>query len=156
MPQRQEEPKYPHFLRVSSVAILRPAWLLFAMGVGCTFLPDARGGETYAEAYAQSQEQGKPLLAFVGAAWCPACRTMKEATLPQLRTRHALDGFALALVDLDRDGEIGARLTDRGPVPQLILWRKTARGWTVRRLIGSQSVETIESFLKEQGARSGE
>jgi thioredoxin-like negative regulator of GroEL len=138
------------------VASLRPAWLLFALGAGCLLPPGAHGGETYAEAYAQSQEQSKPLLAFVGAAWCPACRTMKEATLPQLRARHALDGFALALVDLDRDGEIGARLTDGGPIPQLVLWRKTAQGWTVRRLIGSQSIETIRSFLKEQGASSGE
>jgi thiol-disulfide isomerase/thioredoxin len=150
MAQTQEEQKYLCSIRVSSVTCLRFAGLFFTIWTGSVVLPDARGGETYAEAYAQSQEQGKPILAFVGAAWCPACRTMKEATLPQLRTRHALNGFALALVDLDRDGEIGARLTDGGPVPQLVLWRKTAQGWTVRRLIGSQSIQTIESFLKEK------
>ena len=115
MAQREKQ-TCPCFLRVSSVACFRFAWLFFVLWTGSVSLQDARGGETYAEAYAQSQEQGKPILAFVGAAWCPACQAMKRRPCrsPQ---RHALDGFALALVDLDRDGEIGRGSRTMGPFP---------------------------------------
>ncbi|MFW5692962.1 MAG: hypothetical protein ACOCWL_01980, partial [Thermoguttaceae bacterium] len=45
---------------------------------------------------------------------------------------------------------LAKRLTGGGPVPQLVMFRKTEQGWVRRKLIGRQSVEVVERFI-EQG-----
>ena len=52
----------------------------------------------------------------------------------------------------DRDHDIGAKLIEGGPIPQLIVFRKTPFGWRNRRLIGNQSVETVEEFINQDVA----
>jgi thioredoxin-like negative regulator of GroEL len=105
--------------------------------------------ESYAEAHRQTLQTGQPMVVMVGAEWCPACKAMEANVLPEMRSRGLLRRVAFALVDLDRDGEIGRKLTAGGPIPQLIVFRKTANGWKNRRLIGNQPIETVEEFISE-------
>ena len=62
---------------------------------------------------------------------------------------------AFAIVNLDREKELGDQLVRGGPIPQMLLFRRTSDGWRVRRLIGSQSVEAVENLLNE-GLRAEE
>ena len=115
-------------------------------------LPLLATTESYAEAHRQTLQTGRPMVVMVGAEWCPACKAMEANVIPEMRSRGLLRRVAFALVDLDRDGEIGRKLTDGGPIPQLIVFRKTAQGWKNRRLIGNQPIETVEEFINEDVA----
>jgi len=115
----------------------------------------AAGGETYAEAHKAAMETRRPFVVMVGADWCPACEQMKEEVLPQVRKRGLLGKVAFAIVNLDREKELGNQLVRGGPIPQLLLFRRTSDGWRVRRLVGSQSVEAVEKLLSE-GLRTEE
>ncbi len=109
----------------------------------------ATGGETYADAHRETTETGRPLVVLVGADWCPACNVMKNTVIPQARQRGLLRKVAFAIVNLDGDRQLGAQLTENGPIPQVLMYRRTANGWRMRRLIGGQSVETLEKFINE-------
>ena len=110
--------------------------------------------ESYADAHRQTIRTGQPMVVMVGAEWCPACKAMEANVIPEIRHRGLLRRVAFALVDLDRDHEIGSKLIEGGPIPQLIVFRKTPQGWRNRRLIGSQSVETVEEFINQDVAAS--
>ncbi|MEN6497211.1 MAG: thioredoxin family protein [Thermoguttaceae bacterium] len=107
------------------------------------------GTETYAEAYRATEETGRPLVVMIGADWCAACQVMERTVLPQIRERGILGKVGFALVNLDRERELSDQLTNRGPIPQLLLFRKVEDGWKLRRLIGSHSVEAVEQFINQ-------
>ena len=111
---------------------------------------DEPAAETYAEAHRQTVETGRPMVVMVGAEWCPACKQMENKVLPQVRERGLLRKVAFALVDLDRERELGQKLIAGGPIPQLIAFRRTANGWEHNRLVGGQSLETIEEFITQE------
>ena len=50
-------------------------------------------------------------------------------------------------------GDLAEKLTAGGPIPQLVIFRKTAGGWLRQTLVGAQSVESVETFLNEGPAR---
>jgi hypothetical protein len=56
---------------------------------------------------------------------------------------------AFANVNPDQDGELAQQLIGRGPIPQLVMYHKTPRGWIRRVLVGGQSVEKVEQFINE-------
>lgn len=114
----------------------------------------AANPESYAEARRQTEETGRPLVVIVGAEWCPACQVMKHTILPQVREHGVLRKVAFATVDLDRENALGQNLIGSGPIPQLIMFRKNGNGWLRRKLIGGQSVETVERFIEDGVARS--
>ena len=120
-----------------------------SLGLTALIAMVAAGGETYAEAHKETANTGRPLVVMVGADWCPACQVMKNTILPEMRSRGLLRRVAFALVNLDREHELGAQLTANGPIPQLLLFRRTADGWRMRRLIGGQDVQTVETFINE-------
>jgi thioredoxin-like negative regulator of GroEL len=110
--------------------------------------PAQRSAQTYAAAYKQSQEAGQPLLVLVGAEWCPACRQMKQAVMPQATRQGVLDRVAFAQVNTDAEPGIARQLMRGGSIPQLVLYRKTADGWQLtRRFVGAQSVDAIRSAV---------
>ena len=115
----------------------------------------ATGTETYADAHRINQQTGQPIVVIVGAEWCPACVVMKDKIMPQLRLRGMLGKVAFAQVDLDHEQRLGHTLTGGGPIPQLIMFRRTADGWRRNKLIGRQSVETVERFIS-QGVQATE
>jgi thioredoxin-like negative regulator of GroEL len=121
----------------------------WALAVVVQTMAMAPGGETYAEAHKVTTETGRPLLVLVGADWCPACQELKNQVIPQLRKGGVLRKVAFAIVNLDREQELGSKLTGGGPIPQLLLFRRTSDGWRTRQLIGGQDVETVKNFLAE-------
>ena len=112
--------------------------------------PAADSSETYAEARRQITETGRPMVVMVSTDWCGPCQSMKRNVLPKLRERGLFKRVAFAQVNADRDSELAKELTGGGPVPQLVMYRRTERGWIRRKLIGGQSVEKVEQFIKEE------
>jgi thiol-disulfide isomerase/thioredoxin len=109
----------------------------------------ATGAETYAEAHRATTETGKPMVVMIGATWCAACKSMEREVLPEVRRWSLFRRVSFAVVDLDREKKLGQQLTEGGPIPQLIMYRKTRRGWLRRRLIGRQSTTTVKAFVDE-------
>jgi thioredoxin-like negative regulator of GroEL len=115
----------------------------------CAATFGAGDGESYAEAHQTTMKTGKPMLVMVSTEWCPACQVMKRRILPQIRERGLLSRVVFATVNPDQEGELSRQLIGSGPIPQLVMYRKTPRGWIRRVLIGSQSVEQVEQFINE-------
>jgi len=84
----------------------------------------ATSGETYTEAHKATTEKGCPLVVVVGATWCPACQQLKEKCC-RSETAWFLRNVAFAHVDLDEEHELGTELTNGGPIPQIVVYRKT-------------------------------
>jgi hypothetical protein len=74
---------------------------------------------------------------------------MKKTVLPRVHTDGALRKVVFSLVNPDCDRELAAELTGGGPIPQLVMFRKKGDGWVRKKLVGGQSVETVEKFIKE-------
>jgi thioredoxin-like negative regulator of GroEL len=105
--------------------------------------------ETYAEARQVTTETGKPMVVMVSTDWCPPCQTMKRSVLPRVRELGLLRKVAFAIVNPDRDKDLAQELTGGGPIPQLVMYRKTPNGWTRQKLVGGQSVESVQQFISE-------
>ena len=105
--------------------------------------------ETYTEARRIVTETGKPLVVMVGADWCSPCQTMKKTVMPRVREGGLLRKVAFALVNPDREHELAEKLTGGGPIPQLVMFRKKGNNWVRKKLVGGQSVEAVERFIKE-------
>jgi thioredoxin-like negative regulator of GroEL len=105
------------------------------------------GSQSYAEAHRIHLETGKPLVVLVGADWCPACRTMKQSTLPQAQRQGVLNGVALAQINTDQQPELARQLMRGGSIPQLIVYHKVDNGWQRRDLVGAQNVSAIQQAV---------
>ncbi len=106
--------------------------------------------ETYAAAYKAILESGGPMVVMVGTDGSPPCQAMKRHVLPELRRRRWFGRIVFARVNARREARLAQRLTGGGPVPQLVMFRRTPEGWVRRKLVGRHSVETAERFI-EQG-----
>jgi thioredoxin-like negative regulator of GroEL len=105
--------------------------------------------ETYSAARQDTAKTGKPMVIMVSTDWCPPCQVMKKTILPRVRAHGLLRRVAFAQVNPDKDAELANQITGGGPIPQLIMFRKTPKGWVRKSLIGGQSVETVEEFIKD-------
>lgn len=110
--------------------------------------------ETYADAHQATVKTGCPMVIMVGADWCPACQRMEKTVIPKVRERGLLSRVAFALVNLDRERELGQTLTGGGPIPQLIAYRRAHDGWHRTCLIGGQDIKTVEDFITGQVAET--
>ncbi|OHB85126.1 MAG: hypothetical protein A2V98_07815 [Planctomycetes bacterium RBG_16_64_12] len=119
----------------------------FSLALLCQASILAAGADTYANAYRTSTETGRPMVVMVSAEWCPACQTMKETVIPKVKQRGLLGKVAFAIVNLDRQRKLGRELTRGGPIPQLLMFRRTAEGWKLSRLTGGQSLPKVEAFI---------
>jgi thioredoxin-like negative regulator of GroEL len=108
----------------------------------------ASDGQTYAKAYERSAATGKPLVLLVGAEWCAACQQMKQDVVPDLARRGTLGKVAFAVVDTDEQSKLARKIMRPGVVPQLIMYRRTAKGWSRSELIGRQSTSAVKSFIE--------
>ena len=105
--------------------------------------------ETYSAARQDTAKTGKPMVIMVSTDWCPPCQVMKKTVLPRVREHGLLRKVAFARVNPDEDAELANQITGGGPIPQLIMFRKTKNGWVRKVLVGGQSVETVEEFIKD-------
>jgi thiol-disulfide isomerase/thioredoxin len=101
----------------------------------------------FAKAQTRSLAKGRPLVVLVGADWCTACVHMKDTVLPQVARAGGLKQVEFAYVDMDRQPELASRLSQGGPIPQLIRLKKTRDGWQHKRLVGAHSVKTVTYFV---------
>ena len=115
----------------------------------CSLVVGANDADSYAEAHQATMKTGRPMLVMVSTDWCAPCQMMKKSIIPKVMQRGLLSRVAFAVVNPDRDRELAQQLTGGGPVPQLVLYRKTPEGWMRRKLIGGQSVEAVEEFVNE-------
>jgi thioredoxin-like negative regulator of GroEL len=105
--------------------------------------------DTYAEAHRTTTRTGKPMVVMVSTEWCAPCQMMKKTIMPRVREHGLLKKVAFAMVNPDRDHDLAEKLTGGGPIPQLVMFRRTADGWARKKLVGGQSVETVEEFINE-------
>jgi hypothetical protein len=119
----------------------------------CCAALGANESDNYADAHQVTMKTGKPMVIMVSTDWCAPCQVMKKTVIPQVRSRGLLARVAFAVVNPDRDRELAASLTGGGPVPQLVMFRRTAAGWNRRVLVGGQSVESVEKFINEAVAQ---
>jgi thioredoxin-like negative regulator of GroEL len=119
----------------------------------CALAIGANDSDSYSDAHAVTMKTGRPMLIMVGTDWCGPCQMMKKSILPQVRQHGLLRRVAFAIVNADHDQELAEQITGGGPVPQLVMYRKTPKGWLQRKLIGSQSVEAVETFINEGVAK---
>jgi thioredoxin-like negative regulator of GroEL len=105
--------------------------------------------QTYAEARRAVEKTGKPIVVMVGTDWCSPCQTMKKTILPSVRAHGLLRRVAFAMINPDKDTELANEITGGGPIPQLVMFRKTSKGWVRKKLIGGQSVEAVEEFIND-------
>ena len=109
----------------------------------------ATGADTYADAHRATTKSGKPMVVMVGTDWCGPCQSMKKNIIPEVRRRGLLKKVIFAFVNPDRQRALGRKLIGSGPVPQLIMFRRTRDGWRRRKLVGSQSVDSVEKFINQ-------
>ena len=113
----------------------------------------ATGTDSYTNAHRVTAKTGKPMVIMVSANWCGACKEMERSVLPQIKKRGVLEDVSFAVVDVDREQKLARRLIGRGSIPQLLMYRKSGKGWLRRRLIGGQSTKAVEKFIHEGVAR---
>jgi thioredoxin-like negative regulator of GroEL len=110
----------------------------------------ATGAETYAEAHQESVETGKPMFVLIGADWCGPCQELKKTVIPQIEKKGLMKRVAFVKINADQESDLAKQLGGGGSIPQLILLRKTDSGWGRRKLVGLQSADTLEKFIKEE------
>lgn len=101
----------------------------------------------YATAYRRAQSGTKPLLVLVTAEWCAPCQMLKRTTLHEMLAQHGFKEFHFAMVDVDREPEIAAKLTENRPVPQFIVFERSGNTWNRRYSIGYHSRDDLQAFL---------
>lgn len=107
----------------------------------------ATGAQDYKDAYHKTAETGQPLVVLVGADWCPGCRQMKNSVMPELEKKGALANVAFTCVNTDKQHDLAGKLMQGHSIPQLIVFRKTATGWTRQQMTGAHSAQEIQSFI---------
>lgn len=108
----------------------------------------------YTTAYDRAMKSEKPLLVLVTAEWCPPCQSLKRNTLPKLLDRKSFHGMHFAQVDFDSETRIARQLIGNRPVPQFILYEKRNGKWSVKHLVGLQSVASVEKFVGNSVVRT--
>jgi hypothetical protein len=73
---------------------------------------------------------------------------MKQHVLPEVRKRGCMDKVCFAVVDCNHSGELAQELIGGGPIPRLVMYCRTPKGWRRSELMGSQSAGTVEQFIR--------
>jgi thioredoxin-like negative regulator of GroEL len=114
-----------------------------------SFVGNASNTTTYAEAHRITAKTGKPMIIMVGTDWCGPCQQMKKSILPEVRKHGMFKDVSFAMVNADQQQDLARKLTGGGPIPPLVMYRKTNDGWKRSKLVGGQSVKKVESFINK-------
>ena len=98
-------------------------------------------------AFAQAREQGKPVLLYWGASWCPPCNQLKATFFNRQDFAQQAKNFIAVHVDGDRPGaqKLGARFKVRG-YPTVILM--TPQGAEISRLASDADAAQMVAALQ--------
>ena len=110
--------------------------------------------EEYSAAYGRSLQTGRPLVVLLGADWCPGCRVMKGKVMPQVAMTGGLEGVEYVYVDIDRQRELGSKLSRAEAIPQLICFVRTPDGWRSGLLTGVQKPQKVVAFINAGRAQT--
>jgi thioredoxin-like negative regulator of GroEL len=107
----------------------------------------AAGDVDIDEAFAQARGQGKPVLVYWGAAWCPPCNQLRATLFNRQDFIERSRAFIAVQVDGDLPGaqKLGARFRVRG-YPTLILF--TPEGTEITRLPGEADAPQVLELLQ--------
>ncbi len=108
----------------------------------------ATAADDYHAAKHRAESSGQALVVLVGADWCPGCRTMKQNVIPQAKRQGMLKHVHFAHVNTDQQSDLAGKLMRGRSIPQLIMFRKTDKGWKRDQVIGAQSMGDLEKFLE--------
>ena len=100
-----------------------------------------------AKALKDLEKTGRPMVILVGADWCPACQVMKETTIPKLHKTGKLKQVAFTMVNVDKNEKLASKLMRGGTIPQLIVYRKTPKGWFRSQITGAASVAKVGGVI---------
>ncbi len=120
----------------------------FAAVLIMNVLLGTQDAEQYNVAYAQAQENGKPLVVLVGAEWCPGCVKMKNQVIPVMKSNGSLEKVQFAQVNTDNDPDLAEQLMRGQSIPQLIMYTKTDTGWKRSQMTGPKTVSEVEGFIQ--------
>jgi thioredoxin-like negative regulator of GroEL len=122
--------------------------MVLALALQTTCATPGSEFSTYAEAYQEASETGKPLLVMVTATWCGPCQNMKATVLPEIRRRGILNEFSFGVVDVDQERRLVQQLGGTGPIPQLVCYRQGKGQWYRSKMIGNRGADQVEEFLR--------
>lgn len=111
--------------------------------------PPAISFVSYKDAYQRAAQERVPLVVFVGAKWCPACRKMEESVIPNLPKNPILQKAVFARLDYDQDTKLAQAVTGGGALPQVVIFPPQGSSGKLRRAVGAQSVEKLFQFLRD-------
>lgn len=107
-------------------------------------------GPSYEQALKTATDQGKPLLVYVGAPWCPGCQTMKQQHLPVLKQRGDFKSVVFTMINSDERPELTRQLLKVNAIPQLILFVHNRAGWQRAELVGAHEPAEVRRFLQRE------
>lgn len=103
---------------------------------------------TYAEAHKAMMETGRPMVLLIGAEWCPACQKMKHEITPQVQRDGGFENATFAVIDTDEQPDLAQKLMKGNSIPQLVVYRKTEKGWRINRIVGAKSPGEVERIIE--------
>jgi thiol-disulfide isomerase/thioredoxin len=108
--------------------------------------------ESYADAYAASVKDGKPLVVLITApAWCGPCRELDKKVKPMVKAGD-FDSVHFYVLDYDDETKLANQLDTKKSVPVFLKWEDSkSKGTSLR---GNQSKTKIIKFLGEKNDRN--
>mgnify|MGYP001496479482 CR=1 FL=1 len=101
----------------------------------------------YEAALAKSQEEGKPLVALIGAPWCASCQVMKRETIEPMMKSGKLENVVVTYINKDERPELAQQLMKGETLPQVVVFSKQNDGWKRFSLTGMQSESRMAELL---------
>ena len=111
---------------------------------------------SYAKAYKQANETGRPLLVLVTAKWCGPCQQLKREILPQLLEDGSLASLHFAMVDVDQERVTAQQLVRGGNIPQFVLFEQVDGKWNRKSLVGYNHLARVSDFVNPAITRVAE
>lgn len=111
---------------------------------------------SYKDAYQRAARERLPLVVFVGAKWCPACRKMEQSVIPNLPKSLILQKAVFARLDYDQDTKLAQAVTGGGALPQVVIFPPQGSNGKLRRVVGAQPVEKLFQFLRDGLSAKGD
>ena len=99
--------------------------------------------ESYQEALAASQKDGKTLVVVISASWCGPCQKLHRDIL---RDPSSTRGVHLVFVDYQSD--IAKKLKTTGSVPEIIKYKKVGDKWEKEVKTGYQNLTLFKRWIK--------
>ncbi len=76
------------------------------------------------------------------------CVILKRDVMPKLKKTGLLDQVEFVYLDFDQNRTLVSQMMVNEMIPEMILYRKTASGWTRSNLNMSEKLEEIQAFIK--------